>query len=237
MPCLAYSPSPTITWQRPQMPRPPQTESTSTPSARAALSSGVPSGKRPRFPDGVKTTRASPWGREGSSLIESPPGTPFAVLLNGAAAAAFAATFPRTAGAFCRGAFGCRLAELPDPAAAVGVDAVHHVGRHDGVHLFVVQRVHDCRGHAGAGGHGQEGGVEAVAVRQAEGDVRGAAGRVDAELLAQPPDQREDLAARRSHCADRHDQRIDDHVLLGDAVVCRALDDLLRDLEAHVWVL
>ena len=49
----------TRTWQRPHSPRPPQTESTSTPSVRAACSSGVPTGNRPRFPEGVNTTRAS----------------------------------------------------------------------------------------------------------------------------------------------------------------------------------
>ena len=48
-----------VIWQRPQMPRPPQTESMSTPSWRAAVSTGVPTGKRPRLPEGVKTTRAS----------------------------------------------------------------------------------------------------------------------------------------------------------------------------------
>ena len=42
-----------------RVPRPPQTESMSTPRLRAACSSGVPSGKRPRLPDGVKTTSAS----------------------------------------------------------------------------------------------------------------------------------------------------------------------------------
>src|SRR5436309_1669779 len=34
MPCFGNSPSPWVTWQRPQMPRPPQTESMSTPSER-----------------------------------------------------------------------------------------------------------------------------------------------------------------------------------------------------------
>ena len=58
MPSLANAPSPTVTWQRPQRPRPPQTESRSTPSARAACSNGVPMANRPRLPDGVKTTRA-----------------------------------------------------------------------------------------------------------------------------------------------------------------------------------
>ena len=47
MPCLANSPSPTVIWQRPQMARPPQTESMSTPSVRAACSTGVPIGEAP----------------------------------------------------------------------------------------------------------------------------------------------------------------------------------------------
>src|ERR1700679_2461756 len=58
-PCLANSPSATNTWQRPQRPRPPQTESMSTPRLRAACSSGVPAGKCPRFPEGVNTTSGS----------------------------------------------------------------------------------------------------------------------------------------------------------------------------------
>ena len=50
---------PWVTWQRPQIPRPPQTESMSTPSERAASRTVVPSGNRPRRPDGVKMTSAS----------------------------------------------------------------------------------------------------------------------------------------------------------------------------------
>src|SRR5205085_9452698 len=57
-PCLGKSPSITSTWQRPHSARPPHTESTSTPRLRAACRSGVPKGKRPRFPDGVNTTHA-----------------------------------------------------------------------------------------------------------------------------------------------------------------------------------
>ena len=59
MPCLAKLPSPTVTWHRPQIARPPHTESMSTPSWRAAVRTGVPSAKRPRLPEGVKTTSAS----------------------------------------------------------------------------------------------------------------------------------------------------------------------------------
>ena len=58
-PCLANSPSATSTWQRPHRPRPPQTESMSTPRLRAACSTGVPTGKLPRLPEGVKTTSGS----------------------------------------------------------------------------------------------------------------------------------------------------------------------------------
>src|SRR4051794_32014070 len=54
MPSLENLPSPISIWHRPQMPRPPQTESRSTPSLRAASSTVVPSGKRPRLPDGAK---------------------------------------------------------------------------------------------------------------------------------------------------------------------------------------
>ena len=73
MPCLANSPSPSVTWQRPQIARPPQTESMSTPSARAACSTGVPSAKRPRLPEGVKTIRcASPPARSWPPLYDLP---------------------------------------------------------------------------------------------------------------------------------------------------------------------
>jgi len=51
--------SATNTWQRPQRPRPPQTESISTPRLRAACSSGVPTGNWPRLPEGVNTTSGS----------------------------------------------------------------------------------------------------------------------------------------------------------------------------------
>src|SRR5262249_13233128 len=107
MPCLANSPSTGFTWQRPQMPRPPQTESISTPSARAACRTGVPIGKRPRRPEGVKTTVAS---------ATAPPSL---------AAAA------RGRGLGAGGAGRGLLAELLEPAHAVGVVAHERVGRQD----------------------------------------------------------------------------------------------------------
>src|SRR4051812_6067329 len=59
MPCFANSPTLCSTWQRPQIPRPPQTESMSTPSFRAASRTVVPASNRPRRPDGVKITSGS----------------------------------------------------------------------------------------------------------------------------------------------------------------------------------
>ena len=100
-----------------------------------------------------------------------------------------------------------------------------------------MQRVRDRRGHAGADRHRQERGVDAVALRQAEADVRRAAGGVDLELLAQAAHQVHHLRARLVDRADRHDQRIDDDVAARDAVIGGALDDLLRDREADVRVL
>jgi hypothetical protein len=84
--------------------------------------------------------------------------------------------------------------------------------------------------------HGQEKGVHGMAVGQTEGDVRGAAGGVDAQLLAQLADDREGLAAGGAHGADRHDQRIDHDIFLGDAVVGGAFDDLLGDGVAHFGI-
>src|SRR5262245_10066072 len=149
------------TWQRPQMPRPPQTESTSTPSVRAADRSGVPTGNRPRLPEGMKTT-------SGSLAVMR--------LRSGAGGAA-----PLASAAHGRAlrARWLLLAEPRDPALAVRVVAHHHVGAEAGAHGLGVQRVRDRRGEARGDRHGEEGAVDAVAVRQAEADVRGAAGRVD----------------------------------------------------------
>ena len=67
--------------------------------------------------------------------------------------------------------------------------------------------------------------------------LRRAAGRVDVELVAEPAEDPEDLAAGRRHRPDRHQQRVDDDVLAGDAVVRGPLDDPLRDGEPDVRVL
>src|SRR5262245_9101019 len=155
------------TWQRPQMPRPPQTESTSTPSVRAAERSGVPAGKRPRLPEGMKTTSGS------------------LAVMGRRSGAGRAAPLAAAADGLALGARRLLLAELRDPVFAVRVVAHHHVRAEAGTHGLGVQRVRDRRSEARGDRHGEEGAVDAVAVRQAEADVRGAAGRVDPELLAQ----------------------------------------------------
>ncbi len=63
MPCLGKLPSAGMTWQRPQLPRPPQTESRSTPSERAASRRSSRGSNRPRRPDGREDQRASRLGR------------------------------------------------------------------------------------------------------------------------------------------------------------------------------
>ena len=72
-----------------------------------------------------------------------------------------------------------------DPGHAVPVGAGQHVGGAHGFHFLRTHRVHDRRGHACTDHHGDEAGVDAVAMRQAEGDVGQAAGGVDLEFLAQ----------------------------------------------------
>src|SRR5690606_28288991 len=127
---------PTSTWQRPQMARPPHTESTSTPRLRAACRSGVPSGKWPRLPDGVKTTSAV---SRGFSLIWLPRRLLLPVRRIGKGAAGGTrdagcrvappppAPLAPVASAVLAAARRSRLAEPRHPCPAVGVDAVQDI--------------------------------------------------------------------------------------------------------------
>src|SRR6185312_13101494 len=109
-----------------QMARPPHTESTSTPNERAACRSGVPRGKRPRLPDGVKTTSASGVSADTAAMASlAPPAC---------------GTF---AGGRSRGPLRRRLAEPADPTHAVRIVAHHDVRAHDGPNDLGMQRVHD----------------------------------------------------------------------------------------------
>ena len=211
IPCFACSPSATVTWQRPQIPRPPQTESRSTPSLRAASSTDVPRGTRPRRPDGVKTTSASP--------LTSPRRPPAAV----ASAAA-----P-----------GLRAAPAPSPFRAIHAAQCGSFPIITSAAL-IAWSISPCNGlviaevRPEAIAIGRNAAFSAGAVRQPEADVRGAARRVHPELVLEPAEEPEHLAPGRAHRADRHHERVDDDVLARDAVILGARDDLPRDLEADV---
>ena len=131
----------------------------------------------------------------------------------------------------------CRLAELLDPAAAFRVVPIHHIRTHDPGHLLGMERVHDGRGHAGPSCHRQEGSVQTMTVRKTEGNVRSTAGRVDLEFGAEPDDQVERRTTSKVDRPDRHDQRVDNHILTRNAVILGALDDLLRHIIADIRVL
>src|SRR5271170_5741952 len=92
------------------MPSPPQTESRSTPSSRAAASRLVPSANSPRLPDGVKTTR---WALNDKSSNPGPP-SPLA---------------PSPASACL--ALRRRFAIFADPGGAIGVVPHDNVGAED----------------------------------------------------------------------------------------------------------
>ena len=159
-PVLGERPDAGTTWQRPQSPRPPQTESMSTPSARAASRTVVPSANRPRRPDGVKMTSASAaLGGLGGGRR------------HGRDASAGGADEPAVDAAAAGLALGRRLAVRPDPAAAVGVVAHQDVGRHDRPLDASAHRVRDRRRQAAAIAIGRNARVDPLAVRQAEADV------------------------------------------------------------------
>src|SRR6185312_2951391 len=99
-----------------QMARPPHTESTSTPNERAACRSGVPSGKRPRLPDGVKTTSASGTSADTATVASLAP------------AACSTLARRRTSGPLRRRC----VTEPADPTHAVRIVSHHDIRAHDG---------------------------------------------------------------------------------------------------------
>src|SRR5579884_3096843 len=225
IPCLGNSPRLGRTWQRPKRPRPPQTESMSTPKARAASRTVVPTGKRPRRPEGVKTTKTSP--PSGSPLRPPPsPVTPWV--------AGTSARFRRAQEAATvhpPGSLDGRLPVGSQPGGGVGVVAHEDVGGKDRLADLRPEGIGDRRRQSGPNGHGQEGGVDPLTVGEAKADVRSATGGVHLELFAKTADEAEDLLAGAGDGADGHDQGIDDDVLARDPVVGRPLDDLPRHLE------
>ena len=169
----ARLPSTTRTLHFLQVPWPPQVESIAIPFQLAASKIVVPAGHAR-----LLRRRAVVAGR-----LEAQPD---AVLLRrhrrqdlGSAHDAAAACFSR-----CDG----------DPARAPLVVAEQQVGRAHGVDALRRARVHDRARQPVALRHRQERGAERVPPRQAERHVRGAAGHVHAELVA---DQRERLERER----------------------------------------
>ena len=186
-PCLAKSPSMTSTWQRPHRARPPHTESTSTPSVRAACSSGVPSAKRPRLPEGVKTTSASrlahagpewPGGddRPRAGRAPRPPGRPRRRRRRRCSAGASRKRLIQ------RAQSGSWPIMTSAPMQALTISTCSG---------FMIAEVSP-----GADRHAEEGRADALARRQPEAHVRGAAGGVDLELVLQAIEQAHHLHAR-----------------------------------------
>ena len=167
------------------MPRPPHTESMSTPSVRPASSTVVPAGNAPRRPEGVKITSGSVRRHGRRAELSRRPRRGGRLTRRG-----------RRAG--LRGlAPGRRVAVGEDPRGGVGVVAHQHVGGHDrradlGSSGLVIAEVRPL-----LMAIGEERGVDPLAVRQAEAHVRRAAGGVDLELVAQPADAGGTPAARR----------------------------------------
>ena len=75
-----------------------------------------------------------------------------------------------------------------------------------------------------------------MTVRQAERDVRQAAGGVYTEFHAQTADQTEHLLTGRAHGTDWHDQRVNHDVVRRNTVVGGASDNFPGDLETHIGI-
>ena len=124
-----------------------------------------------------------------------------------------------------------------DPFLTVRIGAIQDVGSADRFHFLRAARVHDRGRHASADDHRNKAGVDAVAVRQSEGNVGKATGGVDLQLFTEAAQQRKYLLPRSAHGTDRHDERVDDDVVGRNAVIGGALDDFLGNGEAHVRIL
>ncbi len=199
IPCLGNSPRPCVTWQRPQIPRPPQTESMSTPSERAASRTVVPVGEP-----------AAPARRREDDerlLVAAVDRLAVPRRRDVSRPARRRLTRRRLTSPSGVGARWARIQRPQSGSLPISTSAAMTLALTSGISGFVIAEVSPL-----AIAIGRNGGVDALAVRQPEADVRRAAGRVDPELVAQPADEREDLPAGGRHRADRHDQRVDDDV-------------------------
>ena len=112
----------------------------------------------------------------------------------------------------------------------------HDIGAQHRLHHLGMQRAGDGRRHARTDRHGQECGVDAVAVGQTETHIGRPASRIDLEFVAESLHDVHDLLAGGIYRPDRHHQRIDHHVAGRNAVIGGTLDDFLRHFKPHVDV-
>ena len=191
-----------------QVPWPPQVESIATPFQLAASKSVVPAGTRASFtaPSACsKTSRTRSGCGSGSSGSArgalTPPPPPAS----------------RGSAAIQRAPHSSRPSRKSVARTASTVSS--RAGVHDRARQAVALRDREERR------------AERVPAGQAERRVRRAAGHVHAELVADQPQRLEEERHRARLGADRHRERVDDHVLGRDPVVARGRDDLLRHLE------
>ena len=192
---------------------PPQTESISTPKVRAASSNWVCFGNSPRLPDGKKRT------------LTCSLDTYYAL----------ASATPSTTTTAASSLWG-RLTVRLNPIRAIGVMPHHDIATSNRLHHLGMQWTGDCRSHTRAHCHGQERRIDAISVGQTKTDVGSTAGGVDLELRAQSPHELHHLYARLINSANRHHQRINDHILMRNSVVSSTLNNLLCHLKTHIGI-
>src|SRR5215472_8462501 len=130
-----------------------------------------------------------------------------------------------------------RFAEATYPTGAIGIVAHHHIRGHARLDDLEMHGVHDRGSEPGADRHAEKGCTDALARREAEAHVGGSAGGVHLQLVLQALQQVHHLTAGLVDGADRHDERVDYDIAIGDAVIGGALHDLPGHLEAHIGIL
>ena len=120
---------------------------------------------------------------------------------------------------------------------AVGIMPHHDIATSHGLHDFWMHGAGNSGGHTSTHRHGKKGRVNAITIRQAKADVRGATGGIHFELLSQASHQCHDLQAGSIDRANRHDEGIHNNIAIGYPVVGGAFDNFFSHREAHVGIL
>ena len=194
-----------------QVPWPPQVESIAIPFQLAASNTGVPLGTRTSAPSGRNRsrTRLGAVVRRGQVAL-------VALRRCGGMGRGTAHRAPRLLPP--RAAWRARCAAIQ--LRAPGVVAEQQVGGSDRLDAHRRRR-HDRARQPGGHRHRQERRVQHVPLGQPERDVRGAEAHVHAELVADQADRAQRRGHRLGVGADRHRERVDDHVRGRDPVVVR----------------